>query len=64
VSMVGSQGVVKQFHKPGHNDETEGYVSTPNTKRLLAEHVARTKGQVFPDEKHTIQATTRDPLKK
>ena len=30
----------------GKNDETDGYIVTPNTKRLLAEHLQATGGKV------------------
>ena len=42
-----------RFHAPGENHTTDGYVSTPETRRLLAEHLARTGGAVvtrFPPE--------------
>ena len=35
-------GAAANFHAPGHNDVTENYLVTPNTKNLLAQHVART----------------------
>ena len=41
------------FHKPGMNYVTDGYIVTPNTQTLLAEHLKRTKGKVrtrFPPE--------------
>ena len=41
------------FHKPGDNDQTDLYVVTPNTKRILKDHLKRTGGQVrtrFPPE--------------
>jgi hypothetical protein len=34
------------FHKPGENYKTDGYVVTPNTMRLLQEHLKLTRGQV------------------
>ncbi|KFM68600.1 putative glutamine--tRNA ligase, partial [Stegodyphus mimosarum] len=45
------------FHKPGENFKTDGYVITPNTMNLLKEHVEITKGQVrtrFPPEPNGI----------
>ncbi|XP_015606238.1 probable glutamine--tRNA ligase [Cephus cinctus] len=45
------------FHKPGENYKTEGYVVTPNTHRLLQEHLKITGGQVrtrFPPEPNGI----------
>ena len=49
--------VIKRFHGVGKNDETNGYVVTPNTKRLLEEHVRATGGKVhtrFPPEPNGI----------
>lgn len=45
------------FHKPGENYVTDGYVVTENTQRLLKEHLAITGGQVrtrFPPEPNGI----------
>ena len=45
------------FHKPGENYKTEGYVVTPETHRLLAEHLKITGGMVitrFPPEPNGI----------
>lgn len=45
------------FHKPGENYKTEGYVVTPNTHRLLREHLEITGGKVrtrFPPEPNGI----------
>jgi len=45
------------FHPPGGNHTTDGYVITPDTERLLKEHLARTGGQVrtrFPPEPNGI----------
>ncbi|XP_035223121.1 glutamine--tRNA ligase-like [Stegodyphus dumicola] len=45
------------FHKPGENFKTGGYVITPNTMSLLKEHLEVTKGQVrtrFPPEPNGI----------
>ncbi|KAF8372058.1 qars-1 [Pristionchus pacificus] len=42
-----------RLHKVGENYTSDGYVVTPNTERLLKEHVVRTGGQVrtrFPPE--------------
>lgn len=46
-----------QFHKPGENHKTDGYVTTSNTEALLAKHVQETGGQVrtrFPPEPNGI----------
>uniref|UniRef100_A0A2M4BF95 glutamine--tRNA ligase n=1 Tax=Anopheles marajoara TaxID=58244 RepID=A0A2M4BF95_9DIPT len=45
------------FHRPGENFKTDGYVVTPNTERLLQEHLRRTNGKVrtrFPPEPNGI----------
>lgn len=45
------------FHAPGENYKTDGYVTTPNTERLLKEHLKITGGQVrtrFPPEPNGI----------
>jgi len=45
------------FHKPGENYTTDGYVSTTTTRDRLREHLARTGGQVrtrFPPEPNGI----------
>lgn len=45
------------FHKPGENYKTDGYVTTPNTERILNEHLKLTNGQVrtrFPPEPNGI----------
>lgn len=45
------------FHAPGENYKTDGYVVTPNTERLLKEHVKTTGGRVctrFPPEPNGI----------
>ncbi|XP_033606818.1 probable glutamine--tRNA ligase [Cryptotermes secundus] len=45
------------FHKPGENYKTDGYVVTPNTMKLLQEHLKLTRGQVrtrFPPEPNGI----------
>lgn len=45
------------FHAPGENYKTDGYISTPETERLLKEHLKITKGQVrtrFPPEPNGI----------
>lgn len=34
------------FHKPGENYKTDGYVITSNTMDLLKKHLEKTKGQV------------------
>lgn len=46
-----------QFHKPGENYTTDGYVKTPNTEVLLAKHLKETGGMVrtrFPPEPNGI----------
>ncbi|XP_062854607.1 glutamine--tRNA ligase [Trichomycterus rosablanca] len=51
------RGEALKFHKPGENYKTEGYVVTPNTMRLLKEHLEITGGQVrsrFPPEPNGI----------
>lgn len=45
------------FHAPGENFKTDGYVTTPNTERLLKEHLKITGGKVrtrFPPEPNGI----------
>ncbi|XP_053672698.1 probable glutamine--tRNA ligase [Anopheles nili] len=45
------------FHRPGENYKTDGYFVTPNTERLLKEHLKRTGGKVrtrFPPEPNGI----------
>lgn len=45
------------FHKPGENYKTDGYVITPNTERLIQEHLKVTGGKVrtrFPPEPNGI----------
>ncbi len=45
------------FHAPGENYKTDGYVTTPNTERLLKEHLKQTGGKVitrFPPEPNGI----------
>ncbi|XP_042203847.1 probable glutamine--tRNA ligase isoform X2 [Homarus americanus] len=45
------------FHAPGENHKTEGYVLTDNTHRILKEHLSITGGQVrtrFPPEPNGI----------
>ena len=45
------------FHKPGENYTTDGYVMMPKTKEILAAHMKRTGGQVrtrFPPEPNGI----------
>lgn len=34
------------FHKPGENFKTDGYVVTANTQKLLEEHLKITGGKV------------------
>ncbi|XP_014225371.1 probable glutamine--tRNA ligase [Trichogramma pretiosum] len=45
------------FHKPGENYKTDGYILTNNTKKLLADHLRSTGGLVitrFPPEPNGI----------
>ncbi|XP_052738292.1 probable glutamine--tRNA ligase isoform X1 [Bicyclus anynana] len=45
------------FHTPGENYKTDGYVVTPNTKKLIEEHLKITSGKVrtrFPPEPNGI----------
>lgn len=45
------------FHKPGENYKTDGYVVTPNTEKLLRDHLKATGGRVrtrFPPEPNGI----------
>ncbi|XP_319458.4 probable glutamine--tRNA ligase [Anopheles gambiae] len=45
------------FHRPGENFKTDGYIITPDTERLLKEHLQRTGGKVrtrFPPEPNGI----------
>ncbi|KAI0983139.1 hypothetical protein GJ496_010035, partial [Pomphorhynchus laevis] len=48
---------LSNFHRPGENYKTEGYIVTPNTMKLLKEHLERTRGKVitrFPPEPNGI----------
>lgn len=50
-------GEASKFHKPGENFKTPGYVVTPNTLKLMKEHLERTGGRVltrFPPEPNGI----------
>ncbi|CAH2238779.1 jg11657 [Pararge aegeria aegeria] len=45
------------FHAPGENYRTDGYIVTPNTKKLIEEHLKITSGKVrtrFPPEPNGI----------
>lgn len=45
------------FHNPGENYKTEGYIVTPNTHELLQQHLKITAGKVrtrFPPEPNGI----------
>lgn len=35
------------FHKPGENAKTDGYVTTPNTTKLIEKHLKETGGKVI-----------------
>lgn len=35
------------FHAPGENFKTDGYVVTPNTTKLLQDHIKITSGKVI-----------------
>jgi len=51
------KGAAAKFHKPGANQETERYVTTKHTSRLIKEHLKRTGGIVktrFPPEPNGI----------
>ncbi|CAF1173618.1 unnamed protein product [Didymodactylos carnosus] len=53
----GLAGEALNFHKPGENYKTEGYVLTDKTMDLLKEHLKKTGGQVvtrFPPEPNGI----------
>lgn len=39
------------FHAPGENYKTDGYIMTPNTHKLLKEHLKFTGGKVCDIEK-------------
>ncbi|XP_034186948.1 glutaminyl-tRNA synthetase [Osmia lignaria lignaria] len=61
--IVGAQTISElmktkvHFHKPGENYKTEGYIVTPNTHKLLQEHLKITGGKVitrFPPEPNGI----------
>lgn len=50
-------GETLNFHKPGENFKTDGYIVTPKTANILAEHLIYTGGQVrtrFPPEPNGI----------
>ncbi|CAF3348053.1 unnamed protein product [Rotaria sp. Silwood1] len=40
-------GEALNFHKPGENYKTEGYIMTPKTMDLLKEHLKKTGGKVY-----------------
>ncbi|XP_063379722.1 probable glutamine--tRNA ligase isoform X1 [Cydia fagiglandana] len=59
VSAVSIHDLMKKlpFHAPGENYKSDGYVVTPDTKRLLQEHLKITGGKVrtrFPPEPNGI----------
>ena len=39
-------GEALNFHKPGENYKTDGYVMTPNTMKIIEDHLKITGGQV------------------
>jgi hypothetical protein len=43
------------FHKPGENYKTDGYITTPQTKRLLEEHLKATGGRVSTSFFHNFE---------
>ncbi|KAK7499971.1 hypothetical protein BaRGS_00008819 [Batillaria attramentaria] len=56
-SFMEVMGDAVKFHKPGENYKTDGYIITPNTMRLLEEHVKAIGGKVhtrFPPEPNGI----------
>ncbi|CAF0782400.1 unnamed protein product [Adineta steineri] len=56
-SFADLAGEALNFHKPGENYKTEGYVMTPKTMDLMKEHLKTTGGQVvtrFPPEPNGI----------
>eukprot|EP00117_Sycon_ciliatum_P049901 scpid45389/ scgid35306/ Probable glutamine--tRNA ligase; Glutaminyl-tRNA synthetase len=56
-SFMDLAGEALNFHKPGENYTTDGYVVTPNTKPLLKDHLKATGGRVytrFPPEPNGI----------
>ena len=56
-SFMEMAGEALNFHKPGENYKTDGYVITPNTMDLLKQHLKETGGKVvtrFPPEPNGI----------
>lgn len=56
-SLFESFRTAPQFHKPGENYKTEGYIRTENTDAILERHLKETNGQVrtrFPPEPNGI----------
>ena len=39
-------GEALNFHKPGENYKTDGYIITPDTMRIIDDHLKLTGGQV------------------
>ena len=39
-------GEALNFHKPGENYKTDGYIITPNTMKIIEDHLKLTGGQV------------------
>ena len=50
------------FHLPGENYKTDGYVINDNTMRLLKEHLAITKGQVKTIQYHLLELVESDQI--
>ena len=40
-------GEALNFHKPGENYKTDGYIITPNTMNIMEDHLKLTGGQVW-----------------
>lgn len=56
-SFMELAGEAINFHKPGENYKTEGYVITDKTMELMKEHLKQTGGKVvtrFPPEPNGI----------
>ncbi|KAI0233738.1 Glutamine--tRNA ligase [Lamellibrachia satsuma] len=56
-SFIELAGAAVKFHKTGENYKTDGYVMTPNTMKLMQQHMKETGGKVitrFPPEPNGI----------